>query len=100
MYDLVKLKAPLWTFKFTVFPPMFQTVDSFPLVFSQRSVVNLLDVVHHVLRQPLLKLFDPILDCVDGTEDQDGLDLFRKVFHHGVDEADGLKRFAQAHAVS
>ena len=79
---------------------MFETVDSFPLVFSQGSIVDLLDVVHHVFRQPLLKLFDPILDCVDRAEDQDGLDLVRKIFHDCVDEADGLKSFAEAHAVS
>ena len=64
------------------------------------SSFNYLYVIKLRFREPLFKLFAPILDGVHGAEDQDVLDLVGEVLHDRVDQADGLKRFAQAHAVS
>ena len=41
--------------------------------------------------EPLFKLLHPVLDGVDGTEDEDSADLLAEVGHQAVNEGDGLQ---------
>ena len=61
--------------------------------------MNFLDVVHHLLCQPLVELFNPVLDGVHWAEDEDCPDLLWEVLHDSVNEPDGLEGLTQAHAV-